>query len=207
MDRKLERLSRFGAVCGVLFGLSLGVPGLIEAFTGETAGTSLVVGIGVAAFGTPALVAFHLRQADVSGRFGAVAAGADIIGLGLFAGTSFAYNVVLFFVEPAVFDEVLAGPTRWAVLCAGVAYLVGTLLFGASMIRAGVLPRPAAIGYTITLILLGLLGNLPDSVLSSANHVAACVSLIFLSRSVWRANSPRHTPASRPGSEPVSATT
>jgi hypothetical protein len=34
----------FGAVAGVIFGLSLGVPGIIEAFTGETAVISFIVG-------------------------------------------------------------------------------------------------------------------------------------------------------------------
>ncbi|MFI9617206.1 hypothetical protein ACIHCM_37110 [Streptomyces sp. NPDC052023] len=98
--------------------------------------------------------------------------------------------MVLFFVEPAVVDAVLEGPTRWAVLGAGVVHVVGTLLFGVSMVRAGVLPRPAAVGYTVTLTLLALLGNLPDSVFSSANHVAACVCLVALSRSVRRAGRP-----------------
>ncbi len=51
MDRKLERLARFGGVCGVIFGLSLGLAGTIEASTGETAGTSFAVGVGVAGFG------------------------------------------------------------------------------------------------------------------------------------------------------------
>ena len=184
-ESTLEGLSRFGAVCGVIFGLSLGVAGVIEAFTGETAVTSFIVGVGVAGFGVPALFGFHLRQADASGRFGAVAAAVNIIGLGLFAGTSFAYNVVLFFVEPAVFDAVLDGPTNWVILGGGAIFIIGTLLFGASMVRTGVHPRLAAVGYTITLILLALLGNLPDSLLSSANHVVACVSLVWLSVSAW----------------------
>jgi hypothetical protein len=115
MDGKPEGLSRFGAVCGVIFGLSLGVPGIIEAFTGETAVTSFIVGLG-AAFGVPALFAFHLRQADVAGRFGAVAFAVNVIGLGLFAGGTFAFNLVLFFVDESVFEAVLDGPTRWAIL-------------------------------------------------------------------------------------------
>lgn len=69
-DPTLDGLMRFGAVCGVIFGLSLGVPGVIEAFTGETTVTSFIVGLCVAAFAVPALVAFHLHQADVAGRFG-----------------------------------------------------------------------------------------------------------------------------------------
>jgi hypothetical protein len=185
MDGKLEWLARFGAVCGVIFGLSLGVAGTIEAFTGETAATSFIVGLGVAGFGVPALFAFHLRRADASGRFGAVAAAVNIIGLGLFAGAAYAYNVVLFFVEPAVFDAVLDGPTNWVILGGGAIFIIGTLLFGASVVRTGVLPRVAAVGYTITLILLALLGNVPDSLLSSANHVVACASLVWLSVSVW----------------------
>jgi hypothetical protein len=66
-------LLRFGAVAGVIFGLSLGVPGAIEAFTVETTGTSFSIGLGVAGFGLPALFAFYLHPADVAGRFGAVA--------------------------------------------------------------------------------------------------------------------------------------
>ncbi|MEU3302317.1 hypothetical protein ABZ729_21195 [Streptomyces sp. NPDC006678] len=198
MDRKLEWLTRFGAVCGILFGLSLGIAGAIEAFTGETAATSFIVGLGVAGFGVPALFAFHLRQADASGRFGAVAAAVNIIGLGLFAGASFAYNVVLFFVEPAVSVTVLDGPSHWVILGGGATFIIGTLLFGASMIRTGVHPRRAAAGYTSALVLLALLGNLPDSLLSSANHVFACAALICLSRSVWRATSSRMNPGPVP---------
>lgn len=112
----------------------------------------------------------------------------------MFAGASFAYNVVLFFVEPAAFDAVLAGPSNWVILGGGAIFIIGTLLFGASMIRTGVHPRLPAVGYTVALILLALLGNLPDSLLSSANHVSACVALIFLSRSVWRASSSRVNP-------------
>ena len=40
MNSGPEWLLRFGAVAGVLFGLSLGIPGIIEAFTGETTVTS-----------------------------------------------------------------------------------------------------------------------------------------------------------------------
>jgi hypothetical protein len=56
-----------GAVCGVILGLSTGVPGLIEAFVGETAVTSFVIGFG-AAFGAPALTAFHLHQSEAAAR-------------------------------------------------------------------------------------------------------------------------------------------
>lgn len=67
-------LLRFGAVCGVILGLSTGVPGLVEAFTGEATATSFVMGID-AAFGAPTLTALYLRQQAAGGRFGAAAYG------------------------------------------------------------------------------------------------------------------------------------
>jgi signal transduction histidine kinase len=78
-------LLRFGAVCGIVLGLSLGVPGAVEAFTGETAVTSFIIGLG-AAFGAPALTALYLRQREAAGKFGAIAYAINVIGLGLFAG-------------------------------------------------------------------------------------------------------------------------
>lgn len=186
----MQWLSRFGAVGGVILGLSLGVPGVVEAFTGETTVTSFVVGLG-AAFGAPALYAYQLRQADAAGRFGAFAFAVNVIGLGLFTGVGFALNLVLFFLDQATVSAVLAGPTRWAVLGSAAVFVVGSVLFGVSMFRAGVLPRVAAAGYTVSLVLLAALAPLPDSLLSSAAHVAAAASLVWLSAAVWAVPSTR----------------
>src|SRR3569832_2164215 len=77
-------LLRFGAACGVVLGLSIGVPGAVEAFTGETTATSLAIGRGTA-FGPPALTAFLLAGSG-KGSFRSVAYGLNAIGLGLFTG-------------------------------------------------------------------------------------------------------------------------
>jgi hypothetical protein len=177
-------LLRFGAVCGVVLGLSLGLPGAVEAFTGETAVTSFVVGFG-AAFGPPALFAFYLFQRQAAGRFGALAFAVNMIGLGLFAGVGFALNLVLFFLE----GTAVPGPTRVAVLASAAVFVVGTVLFGVSMIRARVFPRVAAWGYTVTLPLLAVLAPLPDTALTSVLHVVAAACLVWLSAAVWK----RHT--------------
>ncbi|GAA4455199.1 hypothetical protein [Phytohabitans houttuyneae] len=196
-------LLRFGAACGVVLGLSTAVPGLIEAFTGETAATSFVIGLG-AAFGAPALTALYLRQRTESGRFGAVAYAVNLIGLGLFAGVAFALNLVLFYVDEAVADEVLAGPTRFAVLGSALVFVTGTVLFAVSMVRTRVLPVLPAAGYGLAFTLLALLAPLPDSPLTSAVHVLAGGSLIWLSVAL-RAPVPIPTlvgPAARAGAAP-----
>ncbi|GGK85953.1 hypothetical protein Ppa06_47040 [Planomonospora parontospora subsp. parontospora] len=179
----LSWMSRFGMVCGVVLALSVGLPGAVEAFTGETAATSIVLGLGIA-FGPPALTAFHLRQSSASGRFGVIAYAVNMIGLSLFAGVVFALNLVVFFLDPAVVKTLLAGPTRIALLGGMALFVVGTALFSVSMLRTGVFPRVPAVGYGVTLVLLALLAPLPDTPLNSVVHVLVAASLIWLSLSL-----------------------
>ncbi len=170
-------LQRFGAMCGVVLGLSIGVPGAVEAFTGETTATSLVIGLG-AAFGPPALTAFYLRGSSPARVW---AYGINAIGLGLFSGVAFALNLVLFFLSPPVVEEVLRGPTGVAVRVSALVFVVGTVLFGATMIRDRAFPSIPAWGYTVSLPLLAVLAPLDDSPLTSFVHVIAAASLIWLS--------------------------
>jgi hypothetical protein len=178
-------LLRFGAACGVVLGLSTGVPAMFEAFTGETTATSLVIGLG-AAFGPPALTALYLHL-GAPGRFAAVAYALNAIGLCLFAGVAFALNLVLFFVPKSTVDDVLAGPTGPAFRLAAIVFVAGTVLFGVAMLRGRAFPRVPAWGYTVTLPLLALLAPLPDTPFTSAVHVLVAVSLIWLSATVWTA--------------------
>ncbi|MFS8104289.1 hypothetical protein LFM09_45005 [Lentzea alba] len=175
-------LPRFGAVCGVVLALSIGVPGAVEAFTGETAVTSLVIGLG-AAFGAPAVVAFHGHQAHRSGRFGAFAFALNLLGVGLFTGVAFALNLVIFFQEqtPVLTNVVLK--------VASLVFVVGSVLFGVSMVRAKVFPAVPAWGYGISFALLAVFAALPDTVWSALMHVAAAVVLGWLSVAVWPARS------------------
>src|SRR5258708_6822781 len=54
-------LQRFGALSGVILGLSIGVPGAVEAFTGETSATGFVLGVGVA-FAAPTVTGLYLHH-------------------------------------------------------------------------------------------------------------------------------------------------
>ncbi|WP_436497977.1 hypothetical protein [Actinokineospora sp. HUAS TT18] len=173
-------LPRFGAVCGILLALSIGVPGAIEAFTGETALTSIVIGLGTA-FGAPAIVAFHGHQAAKSGTFGAVAYALNMIGLGLFTGVAFALNLVIFFQD----DPVVAAPTKIALKAASLVFVVGTAAFGVSMVRAKVFPAVPAWGYGVSFTLLAVFAALPDTPLTGVLHVLCAAVLIWLSMTVW----------------------
>ncbi|GAA0917478.1 hypothetical protein [Nonomuraea longicatena] len=185
---------RFGAICGVILALSLGIPGAVETFVGETTLTSLVLGLG-AAFGVPALTAFHLYQGQATGRFGEVAYIVNTIGLSLFACVAFALNTVVFFLPPPVAKSLLAGPTGTIQLVGVAIFVIGTGLYSAAMVRAKVLPRTPAALYGVTLILLAVLAPLPDTPVTGLVHVFAAGSLIWLSMSLLRAPTLRPAPA------------
>lgn len=173
-------LIRVGALCGVLCGLLIAVPGAVEAFTGETAPTSFALAF-APALGLPLLTAFHLRQQAVAGRSGAVAYLVNLVGLGLFSGAGFTLNMVLFYLDEQTLKDLMAGPTKFGLLAAAGVFTVGTVLFGLSMLRARVFPRIPSWGYTVALSTLALLAPLPDSVFTSTVHVLAGASLLWLS--------------------------
>lgn len=169
-------------MCGAVLALSIGVPGAVEAFTGETAATSLVIGLG-AAFGAPAVLALHGHQAHASGRFGAFAFAANMLGLGLFTGVAFALNLVLFFQPPGQ----VAGVTAAVLMGASLVFVLGTVLFGVSMVRAKVFPAVPAWGYGIGFTVLAVFATLPDTPWSALVHVACAVVLMWLCAAVWPA--------------------
>ena len=172
-------LLRFGAISGVLAGLFIALPGAIEAFTGETAATSFVLGVSPA-LAIPLLTALHLGQIRTAGRLGPIGYAVNLIGLGLFGGAAFTLNLALFYFDDAIVDD-LPMATRVALLGSAAVFVVGTLLFGVAMIRAGVYPRLAATTYAIAFPLFALLAPLPDSPLTSGLHVIVGATLVWLS--------------------------
>ncbi|GHG41470.1 MULTISPECIES: hypothetical protein [Amycolatopsis] len=189
-------LTRLGAWCGVLTGLAIAVPGLIEAFTGETAPTSFVLGLSPA-FAVPLLTVLHLQQATAAGTFGAVAYTVNAVGLGLFGGAAFTLNLALFSLDDAVAGNLLRGPTRVALLGSALVFATGAVLFGASLLRAGIHPRiPAA--YLVALPAPALAARLPDTPLTSIVHVVAGGALVWLARSVSATGASADVTAARP---------
>ncbi|HEU4425384.1 MAG TPA: hypothetical protein VFR67_22860 [Pilimelia sp.] len=184
----MDFLLRFGAGCGILCGLLLAVPGAVEAFTGETTATSVVLGL-APALGAPLLTAAYLGQHRAAGRFGRLAYAVNLVGLGLFGGAAFALNLVLFFLDEAAVTALLRGPTRLALLGGALVFVLGSVMFGAAMVRAKVYPRVPAWAYGIALTVFALAAPLPDSPLTSGLHVVVGIILVWLSVAVLRSES------------------
>lgn len=179
------RLTRLGALSGALSGLLIALPALVEAFTGETAGTSLLLALSPA-FALPFLTAFHQWQSPATGRFGETAYLVNIIGLGLFGGAAFASNLVLFYFDDDVIEAELTGPTIPVLIGSAIVFAVGCALFGAVTIRAGRFPKVPSWGYAVALPLFAFLIALPDSVFTSMLHIVVGATLTWLSTALWR---------------------
>ncbi|MEU7579882.1 hypothetical protein AB0B50_20030 [Streptomyces sp. NPDC041068] len=184
-NRHSARPARIGALSGVSAGLLIALPSFVEAFTGETAATSFFLALSPA-FALPLLGALHHRQSAVTGRFGETAYVVNLIGLGLFGGAAFTSNLVLFYFDESVIDETLTGPTIPALIGSAGILAVGCALFGAATVRARVFPRIPSWAYATALPLFAFLIALPDSVLTSALHIAVGATLTWLAAALWR---------------------
>lgn len=173
-------LFRFGAVSGVLAGVLIGLPGVVEGFTGETTATSVLIGLSPA-LAFPALVALYLRHARPGDRLALPAFAVNLLGLGLFGAAAFTLNLALFFLPQPALDALLDGPTRTALLGSAVVFAVGSVLFGAVLVRSGTAPPVASWAYTLALPAFALLAPLPDSPLTSALHGVVGLALVRLS--------------------------
>ncbi|MGM1058592.1 hypothetical protein, partial [Saccharothrix sp. Mg75] len=172
----MDFLARFGAVCGVVAGVLIGVPGAVEGVTGETAATSLLIGLSPA-LAVPLLTALHLAQPRT--RLGDAGYAVNLVGLGLFGAAAYSLNVVLFFL-----DVPPAAPTRAVLTASALVFAVGSALFGAAMIRARVHPPVPSWAYAVGLPVFTFATRLPDSPLTSALHVVAGGALAWLAVSV-----------------------
>ena len=173
-------LLRFGAFCGALSGLFIALPGAVEAFTGETTATSLVIGISPA-LAAPLLTALYLKQPRTA--LGTAGYAANFVGLGLFGAAAYAVNIVLFHLD----QPKLAAPTTAVLTASALVFAVGTVLFAISMLKARVHPPIPVWTYAIALPVFTFAARLPDSPLTSALHVLVGGALIWLARSVYPA--------------------
>ncbi|MEU5691891.1 hypothetical protein [Actinosynnema sp. NPDC020468] len=171
-------LPRFGAVCGALSGLAIAVPGAIEAFTGEIAPTSVVLGLSPA-LAAPLVTALFLTQR--TDRFARLAYAVEMIGLGLFGAAAFALNVVVFFAS----GDVLTGPSRLVLSASALTFVVGTVLFAIALHRAGAHPRVPVWSFGIALPVFTLAARLPDTPLTSGLHVVVGATLVWLATSAY----------------------
>ncbi|WP_063761010.1 hypothetical protein [Streptomyces rimosus] len=180
-----DRAARTGALSGVLSGLLVALPALVEIFIGETVATSFFLALSPA-FALPLLTALHRRQSALTGHFGETAYVVNLIGLGLFGGAAFTSNLVLFSFDDTAAEKALTGSTVAALIGSAAVFAAGSALFGAALLRARVFPRLSSWAYATVLPPFAFLTALPDSALTSTLHFVVGATLACLAAALWR---------------------
>jgi hypothetical protein len=171
-------LTRFGIAGGLLAGVLIGVPGIVESSTGKATGTSFVLAFS-GFFALPLLTALYLNLPRRS-RFDDVGYAVAIIGTEMFGAAAFVQDAVLVHLDRQAQQDLLRGSPKVALLLGASAFIIGAILFGTSLIRAGRYPRIPAYMYPIVLPAFSVSAILPYSPYKGILHAALAAELIWL---------------------------
>jgi hypothetical protein len=182
--RRMTFLTRFGIAGGLIAGAFIGVPGIIESFTGKATATSFVLAYS-AFFALPLLTALYLNQPRRD-RLDDVGYALSVIGTGLFGAAAFTLDAVLVHLNRPAQQDLLRGSPRIALLLAVAVFIAGAVAFGASMIRAGTYPRVPAVAFPVVLPVFSISATLPYSPYKGVLHAALGAVLIWLALGLVR---------------------
>jgi hypothetical protein len=171
-------LIRFGIAGGVVAGLLIGVPGILESFTGKTTPTSFVLAF-AGVFALPLLTALYL-DLPRRGRLADTGYAVSVIGTALFSAAAFAQDALLVHLDRPAQQDLLRGSPKVALLLGLAVFIVGAALFGATLIRAGRYPRVPAFAYPVVLPVFSVSATLPFSPYKGIAHAALAAVLIWL---------------------------
>ena len=155
--------------------------------------------LGSLVFGLLGTVGLYARQVEEAGSLGLVGFLMLFVALALFTGLTFFEAFILpvlateapQFVGGLFAGEISLGVLETVILVAGPLEVIGGLLFGIAIIRAGILPRWAAI-----LFIIGILpGRFGPEVVARIGSVVLGIGLAWLGYALW---SERREEASEP---------
>ncbi|MCH8948491.1 MAG: hypothetical protein IH789_12855 [Acidobacteria bacterium] len=155
--------------------------------------------LGSLVFGVLGTFGLYARQVEEAGLLGLVGFLMLFVALALFTGLAFFEAFILpvlateapQFVGGLFAGEISLGVLETVILVAGLVEIIGGLLFGIAIIRAGILPRWAAI-----LFIIGILpGRFGPEVVARISSVVLGIGLAWLGYALW---SERREEASEP---------
>ncbi len=176
------RINSFVAFGAVAFAVS-GVLNIFADFMPETA-TRLMnfIGVCLGVVGLQALYVYSHQKTGAAALAGVLLATFGFLGI---AGFLFTDAFVFPSLDPVTVETLTAGTTGLAIFAAVILYVLGVLLFAATLYRARALPRPAlllwAIGTLPTLAAIAL----PAFVMTIAEIIASA-GVIWIALSILR---------------------
>lgn len=135
------------------------------------------------------LFAAYGRRAGTLGLVGFLL---NFVALAALVGVEFTINLVFAELPTATITDLRDGPLGVALLVASVLFLVGTLVFCASLARLRTLPPVALALYAVGAVPVALRAAVPEAVLDVALAVLA-IGIVWLAARLWQDS--RRTPA------------
>ncbi len=200
-----SNLIRWAGLSAVAAGVLLAVGGIIQAADdpASLATNSLAIAnyliLGSVIVGLLGIFGLYARQVEEAGLLGLVGFLMLFVALVLFAGLAFfeAFFVPVLAAEAPEFlfaEEISFGVLETVIPLGGLLQSIGGLLLGIAIIRAGILPRWAAIVFIIGIVPGGL-GPLLPEVVARISNVVLGIGLAWLGYALW---SERREKASEP---------
>ncbi|HSR19551.1 MAG TPA: hypothetical protein VLL49_01435 [Anaerolineales bacterium] len=181
----IPTLYRLGALAGVLSGACI-IIGRLLAGLPDTQPAE-VFDVLSPFFALFLAVSLYLGQRRESGAFGAVAFIVLFTGLVALVCLDYYGAFIRLYLPPAIIEQVEQGPSSGVFVGSLLTFLAGEMLFGISVIRAGIYSRAAAVLFMLGLVAVVLhpTGLLPEWVID-LGAAAAGTGLIVWSRDLHR---------------------
>lgn len=191
-DRSLFRLA---AASGVVSAVSIIVGKALMLLPGEQAGE--IADFLSPLFGLGAIVGVYLFQRSQAGVFGAVAFVVVFVGLALVTSLDFFGAFIRLELSEELRDELLEGTPGLAMAVSALIFLAGVVMFGISLLRSGVYPRPAGWLFVVGFVFVPLVEVVGETVVALGSILAG-ISVLWLSVVLWSGSS-------RAGTSPIDA--
>jgi hypothetical protein len=187
-DRALFRLA---AMSGFVSGACIIVGKALMLLPGEQAGE--IADFLSPLFGLGAIVGVYLFQRSQAGVYGAFAFVVVFAGLALVTSLDFFGAFIRLELSEELRDELLEGTPGLAMAVSALIFLTGVVMFGISLVRSGVYPRPAGWLFAVGFVFVPL-GETVGETVVALGSILAGISVLWLSSVLWSGSTPARAP-------------
>ena len=178
-----KTLYRLSALAGILSGLCIIIGKLVIPLQNRQIGE--IFDFFSPLFALLFAVGLYLRQRRESGVFGGVAFIILFMGLATVVSLDYIGAFVDPYLPEGMVDQILEGPTGAVAATSGLTFIFGEILFGISVIRAGLFSKIASILFMIGMFFVPLGSVFPESFVVIGSIIAG-IGLIWWSTELYK---------------------
>jgi hypothetical protein len=175
-------LYRLAAVAGFVSAASIIAGKALMLLPGEQAGE--IADFMSPLFGLGAIVGVYLFQRSQAGVYGAVAFVVVFLGLVLVTCLDFFGAFIRLELSEELREELLEGSPGLVMVVSALIFLAGVVMFGVSLLRSGVYPRPAGWLFIVGFVFVPLVEVVGETVVALGSILAG-ISVLWLSSVLW----------------------